>query len=133
MSVENNDLHALAQSYYEGEVSYESYRRARTQLLDGLPQVSAGGGGPGASETTATRSPVMPSPHQRSNAAEAPGSRYQRRISWMLLVLAIALFTGLITWGFKSGLIQLVTRFDVDTILAFDIDMMKELNQHLKV
>ncbi len=36
MTIADNDIGRLAQSYYRGEMGYEFYRNARTELLDKL-------------------------------------------------------------------------------------------------
>ena len=89
------DLHQLARRYYTGELSYESYRSERTQLLDRLT------GQAGDDDTDLSVTQLM---SDKTRMMQAPSSR-RRSMIWVLIVVLIA--TVALIWVMKSGWITI--------------------------
>ena len=89
------DLHQLARRYYIGELSYESYRSERTQLLDRLT------GQAGDDDTDLSVTQLM---SDKTRVMQVPSSRRHRMI-WVLIVVLIA--TLALIWVMKSGWITI--------------------------
>lgn len=85
------DLHQLARRYYFGELSYESYRSERTQLLDRLTRQA------GDDDMDLSVTQLM---SDKTRVMQVPSSRRHRMI-WVLIVVLIA--TVALIWVMKSG------------------------------
>ena len=97
----NRDLRKLAHDYYRGELGYDSYRRARTQLLDRITAVTGDAG----STRSITRQANKPGVTGQSPVHKAGRSRFLRAIVWVIIVALLIIF--LIVWAMKSGWIPL--------------------------
>lgn len=88
----NKDLRKLARDYYMGDLSYESYRSARTQLLDRITAVA------GADDYTGstTRQANIRGKAGQSLEHHSERSWYLRGTIWMLIVVLIAII--LMVW-----------------------------------
>jgi hypothetical protein len=93
----NTDLRKLVHDYYNGELSYASYRRARTQLLDRIT-----GKSDGAECTRSTIRPVNRPGMAGQSAGQKPWrSRLLRSILLLLLVSLFAIM--LLVWAMNSN------------------------------
>ena len=90
----SKDLHQLARRYYIGELSYESYRSERTQLLDRLTRQAGDDMNLSVTQLMSDETRVM----------QAASSRRQSMI-WVLIVVLIA--TVALIWVMKSGWITI--------------------------
>ena len=90
----SKDLHQLARRYYIGELSYESYRSERTQLLDRLTRQAGDDMNLSVTQLMSDETRVM----------QAASSRRHRMI-WGLIVVLIA--TVALIWVMKSGWITI--------------------------
>jgi hypothetical protein len=91
----SKDLHQLARRYYIGELSYESYRSERTQLLDRLTWQA------GDDDMNLSVTQLM---SDETRVMQAASSRRHRTI-WGLIVVLIA--TVALIWVMKSGWITI--------------------------
>ena len=89
------DLHQLARRYYIGELSYESYRSERTQLLDRLTRHA------GNDDMNLSVTQLM---SDKTRVIQAPSSRRHRMI-WVLIAVLIAIVAMI--WVMKSGWITI--------------------------
>lgn len=92
----NRDLRKLASDYYSGELSYASYRRARTQLLDRITDMT--------DDADRTRSMAQrvnkPGIAGQSTAHKSERSWYLSGLVWVLIVALIAVI--LMIWAMTS-------------------------------
>jgi hypothetical protein len=91
----NTDLRKLVHDYYDGELSYSSYRQARTELLDRITAVTGDAG--------CTRSTTRGT-DKSSVAGQSPGHktgtfRILRGIVWLLIAVLIVV---LLVWVVQS-------------------------------
>ena len=91
----SKDLHQLARRYYIGELSYESYRSERTQLLDRLTWQA------GDDDMNLSVTQLM---SDETRVMQTASSRRYRMI-WILIVVLIA--TVALIWVMKSGWITI--------------------------
>jgi len=89
------DLHQLARRYYIGELSYESYRSERTQLLDRLTRQA------GDDDMSLSVTQHM---SDEARVMQAASSRRHRMI-WVFIVVLIAAVA--LIWVMKSGWITI--------------------------
>lgn len=92
----DRNLRKLANDYYRGELSYASYRRARTQLLDTLTDVTE--------DADCTR-PIAQQVKKPGIAGQSAAHKPER--SWLLwgsigLLVAALIVILLIVWVLKS-------------------------------
>ena len=92
----NRELRKLARDYYSGELSYASYRQARTQLLDRVTAVT------NAADCTQSTTWQAIKP---ARATQSPGNKSEcswclRGTVWVLIVALIALI--LMIWAMTS-------------------------------
>ena len=95
----NKELRKLARDYYNGDLSYESYRSARTQLLDRVTAIT------NAADCTrsTTRQAVKP-----ARAAQSPGNKFEcsrclRGPVWVLIVALVAVILLIwVIWAMTS-------------------------------
>ena len=80
-------LHELAHDYYTGELNYESYRRARTQLLDRITAVT----GDDDCTRSATRQANKPGVAGSLLSHKSERSWYLRGTVWILIVVLSAI------------------------------------------
>ena len=92
----NRDLRKLARDYYNGDLSYASYRRARTQLLD---RVTVQTNAADCTRST-TRQAVKPTRAGQSLDNKAERSWYLSGPVWVLIVALIAVI--LMIWAMTS-------------------------------
>ena len=89
----HRELRKLARDYYSGELSYASYRRARTQLLDRVTAITG--------DVDYTRSTTRQA-KKTARATQSPGNKsecswYLRGTVWVLIVALIAVI--LMIWA----------------------------------
>lgn len=95
----DRDLRKLANDYYRGELSYASYRRARTQLLDRITEVTE------VTEDADRTRPIAQQVKKSGIAGQSAAHKPER--SWLLwgsmglLVVALIVIL-LIVWVLKS-------------------------------
>ena len=97
----NKGLRELAHAYYKGELSYESYRSERTQLLDRVTGVTGDGG----CTRSATGQANKPGVADQLLDHKSERSRCIRRTVKVLIVVLIAIF--LLVWAMRSGWLAL--------------------------
>jgi hypothetical protein len=97
----NTDLRKLAHEYYRGELSYASYRQARTRLLDRITAV------PDDDDGTVS---VARQANKPDMAGKSPGYNPERSrlLQGAILLLIVAMITAiLLVWAIKSEAMML--------------------------
>ena len=87
---DNKELHELAQRYYLGELSYESYRSNRTQLLDRLTHQ------PEDDLDSEDTKPMF----EQTRLMPSAASRWQQSV-WLLMAALIMIVAVVFAW--RSG------------------------------
>ena len=83
----NKELRKLARDYYNGDLSYVSYRSARTQLLD---RITTATGDDGCTRSVTRQANTQDRAGAQSLEHRAKRSWYLRGTIWMLIVVFIA-------------------------------------------
>ena len=89
----NKELRKLARDYYNGDLSYESYRSARTQLLD---RITTATGDDDCTRSATRQANIRDSAGGQSLEHHSERSWYLRGAIWMLIVVLIAII--LMVW-----------------------------------
>jgi hypothetical protein len=89
----NKELRKLARDYYNGDLSYESYRSVRTQLLD---RITTATGDDDCTRSAARQANTRGRAGGQSLEHYSERSWYLRGAIWMLIVVLIAII--LMAW-----------------------------------